>query len=99
MNTPAKIFKHFELPIDYYVTREEEAPYLVYTGKGSRNLEADNKVYYKDYRYTIEYYFREKDERMEEKIESRLDEWELVWTKSNDVMIDGEDIFVIYYNI
>lgn len=99
MNTPAKIFKHFELPIDYYVTRQEEAPYLVYTGRGSRNFEADNMVYHKDYRYTIEYYFRVKDERMEEKIEQRLDEWGLVRTKSDDSIIEGEDIFVIYYNI
>lgn len=99
MNTPSKIFKHFELPIDYYVTRQEEAPYLVYTGSGSRNLNADNKVYYKDYNYTIEYYFRVKDEEMEEKIEKRLDDWGLVWTKSSDSMIGDEDIFVIYYRI
>lgn len=99
MNTPSKIFKHFELPIDYYITRQEEAPYLVYTGNGSSNLNADNKVYYKDYDYTIEYYFRIKDEEMEEKIEKRLDDWGLVWNKSSDSFIEGEDMFVIYYRI
>ena len=99
MDLPAKIFEHFILPIDYYLTQEEEAPYLVYRARGSRNLNADNRVYYKNYRYLLEYYFREKDEEMEDMIEDRLDENEVVWSKSDDIMIEGEDIFVIYYYI
>lgn len=99
MISPSKIFKHFEIPIDYCVTRQEEAPYLVYRARGSRNLDADDRVYYKDYKYTLEYYFRIKDEELEDKIENRLDEWNVVWGKSEDILIEGEDVFVIYYYI
>lgn len=99
MNLPSEIFKDFELPISYYTSNEKEPPFLVYTGRGSDNMSADNKVYYKDYNYNIEYYFREKDEEMEEKIESRLDDREIPRYKSYDNPVEGEDMYVIYYTI
>lgn len=96
---PAEIFKDFELPISYATTTEKEPPFLVYTGRGSDNLGADNMVYYKDYNYSIEYYFRVKDEEMEDRIEKEFDDREIPWYKSYDNAIEGEDMFVIYYTI
>lgn len=96
---PSIIFKNFILPIDYYVSKESEPPFLVYKGDGSYNFSADDKVFNKVYEYTIEYYFRVKDEEIEEKIESCLDEHDIIWSKSRDNFIEDDEIFVIYYDI
>ena len=99
VDNPAKIFKRFRLPIDYGRTREQEPPFLVYTGGGSNNLITDNGVYYSTYDYTVEYYFRVKDERLEQEIEEFFNENGIIWRKSSDVFIREDEIYVIYYDI
>lgn len=99
IENPATLFKHFRLPIDYGNTKEQEPPFLVYTGSGSNNLAADNYVYHNTYNYTIEYYFRYKDESLEKEIEDLFRENEIAWYKSNDIYIREDEIYVIYYNI
>lgn len=101
MNTknPASIFKHFRLPIDYGMTKEQEPPFLVYVGSGANTLKSDNIVYHNTYDYTIEYYFRAKDEMLERELEAFLTEHGIVWTKSKDIYIREDDMFVIYYDI
>ena len=95
-----KILKETGLPVAYYKFEEEVSPpFLAYYGSGSKNLGADNGVYHKDYDYTIEYYYTKKDFGKEELIESKLDEHELYWSKSTDIYIDQENMFVIYYYI
>ena len=96
---PIEIFKDFSLDIEYSIPSKDETAFLVYRGKGSTNLNAEDHVYYADYDYTIEYYFKYKDEERERAIEARLDEAEVGWYKSGDVYIEEEDMFVIYYNI
>lgn len=96
---PMEIFKDFELDIDHGTIKKSEPPFLVYRGKGSSNFNAEDKVYYSVYDYTIEYYFIYKDEDMEKAIEERFDSENIMWDKSSDIFIEEENMFVIYYNI
>lgn len=96
---PIEIFKDFFLDIEYSVPIKDETPFLVYRGKGSTNLNAEDQVYYADYDYTIEYYFKYKNEEYERRIEARLNEVGVGWYKSGDIYIEEEGMFVIYYSI
>lgn len=91
------------IPCAYSHFRDDEVPesppYLVYIGSGQDNFEADNTFYYSQNRYQIEYYFVEKDESKEAKIEKLLLDNGLLYSKSEDVYIEDQGVFVIYYNV
>lgn len=74
-------------------------PYIVYLGAGQDDFEADNTYYWNRNRYRIEYYFTEKDEETEALIEQTLLDNDYLYDKSEDVYIEGEGVFVIYYNV
>lgn len=74
-------------------------PYLVYIGAGQDTFDADNSYYWRRNRYQLEYYFTKKDEAQEAEIETLLLNNGLKYQKSEDVFIDSENVFVIYYNI
>ena len=76
-----------------------EPPYLVYLGSGQRRFEADNSYYWKKNRYQIEYYFSLKDEELEEAIEQLLLDNGLLYDKSEDIYIEEQGVFVIYYYV
>lgn len=80
-------------------TVPESPPYLVYIGAGQDNRPADNTLYWRRNRYQLEYYFTMKDEAQETAIEDVLLENGLVFEKSEDVFIEDENVFVIYYQI
>lgn len=84
-------YSHFKTP--------QEPPYLVYLGSGQDVLEADNTHYWKNNRYQIEYYFTEKNEANEAAIEEVLLDNGLLYDKSEDVFIEDEGVFVIYYTV
>ena len=84
-------YSHFKTP--------QEPPYLVYLGSGQDVLEADNTHYWKNNRYQIEYYFTEKNETNEAAIEKVLLDNGLLYDKSEDVFIEEEGVFVIYYTV
>lgn len=84
-------YSHFKTP--------QEPPYLVYLGSGQDVLEADNTHYWKSNRYQIEYYFTEKNETNEAAIEEVLLDNGLLYEKSEDVFIEDEGVFVIYYTV
>ena len=76
-----------------------EPPYLVYIGDGQDTFDADNTHYYRKNRYQVEYYFTQKNEANETAIEDALLENGFLYEKSEDVFIEEENVFVIYYNI
>lgn len=76
-----------------------EPPYLVYLGDGQDTFKADNTFIYTNNRYQIEYYFTEKDEIEEAKIEKILLDNGYRYEKSEDIYIEDEGVFVIYYQI
>lgn len=76
-----------------------EPPYIVYIGNGQRNLDADDTHYWRENTYQLEYYFTDKDESKEAEIEDALLENGFIYEKSEDVFIEEENVFVIYYNV
>ena len=76
-----------------------DPPYVAYIGAGQNNFRADNTYYHNSNRYQIEYYFTKKDESEEAKIEKLLLDNGYLYEKSEDVWIEDEGVFVIYYNV
>lgn len=84
-------YSHFTVP--------QEPPYVVYIGNGQTIFEADNTHYYRENAYQVEYYFTTKNEANEEAIESALLADGFLYDKSEDIYIESEDVFLIYYYI
>jgi len=84
-------YSHFKDPV--------EPPYLVYIGDGQDTMDADNTHYWRENRYQIEYYFTEKKQANETAIEDALLANGYIYTKSEDVYIEDEGVFVIYYSV
>lgn len=98
MKNPLNILKELNIPVAYFkFNNRVEPPFLIYRGDGSTNFNADDKVYNASYNYTVEYYFKSKDEYNEIKLEELLNKNEIIWNKSEDIYIPSENMFVIYY--
>ena len=91
------------IPCAYSHFRDDEVPeappYLVYMGDGQDTFEADNTYYWTRNRYQIEYYFTIKDEDQEAAIEKLLLDNGYLYDKSEDVYIEEQGVFVIYYYV
>ena len=88
------------LPCAYSHFKEAQSPpYIVYIGSGQDVFEADNTHYWKQNTYQVEYYFTTKNEQNEEAIEKALLDNGFLYEKSEDVYIEDEGVFVIYYQI
>ncbi len=92
--------KETGLPCAYsHFHKKQDPPYVVYVGNGQETFSADNTYYYKENSYQVEYYFKQKDEEAEARIEDLLIENGYLYDKSEDVYIESEGVFVIYYYI
>ena len=88
------------LPCAYsHFNKKVKPPYLVYIGNGQDTFDADNTHYYRQNRYQVEYYFTEKDEANEAVIEKALLDNGYLYEKSEDVYIEDQGVFVIYYQV
>lgn len=88
------------LPCAYsHFKTSQEPPYIVYIGNGQDVFEADNTHYWKQNTYQVEYYFTTKSESNEASIENTLLSAGYLYEKSEDIYIEDEDVFVIYYYI
>lgn len=89
-----------KLPCAYsHFLKPQEPPYLVYIGNGQDNLPADNTLYWRENTYQVEYYFKKKDEAAEQAIEDILLADGYIFEKSEDLYIEEEGLFLIYYYI
>lgn len=89
-----------KLPCAYsHFMEKVEPPYIVYIGRGQNTFSADDTWTWRDNQYQVEYYFRDKNEATETAIEDILLADGYNYEKSEDVYIDGEGLFVIYYYI
>ena len=79
--------------------REMSPPYIAYRGAGQSDFNADNTYYWARNRYQVEYYFTKKDEAQEAAIEKLLLDNGYLYDKSEDIYIESENVFVIYYTI
>ena len=84
-------YSHFKTP--------QTPPYIVYIGNGQDVLNADNTHYWRRNTYQVEYYFTTKNESNEAAIEDALLENGFIYEKSEDVYIEDQGVFVIYYYI
>ena len=88
------------LPCAYSHFRTNQSPpYIVYIGNGQEVFEADNTHYYRENNSQVEYYFTTKDESNEASIEDALLGAGYLYEKSEDVFIEDQGVFVIYYYI
>ncbi len=88
------------LPCAYsHFKKKQTPPYIVYIGNGQDTFQADDTHYWKNNRYQVEYYFTQKNESNEAAIEDALLGSGFIYEKSEDVYIEDEDVFVIYYYI
>ena len=85
------VYSHFKTP--------QEPPYIVYIGNGQDVLNADNTHYWRRNTYQVEYYFTTKNEQNEASIEDALLAAGYLYEKSEDVFIEDQRVFVIYYYI
>ena len=88
------------MPVAYgYHSQPQTPPYMCLIGAGQEQFEADNTYYKVKDNWQIEYYFKDKNPETEASIESLLLSNGYRYDKSEDVYIDNEDVFVIYYDI
>ncbi len=88
------------LPCAYsHFKTHQTPPYIVYIGNGQDVLEADNTHYWRRNSYQVEYYFTTKDESNETAIEDALLAGGYLYDKSEDIFIEEQGVFVIYYYI
>ncbi len=95
-----QLLQTLKIPVAYgYHKKPQELPYLCLIGAGQGQFEADNTYYTKKNLWQVEYYFIEKDTDTEEQIENLLLDNGYKYSKSEDVFIEDEGIFVIYYDV
>lgn len=88
------------LPCAYSHFRTDQVPpYIVYIGNGQDVMEADNTHYWRNNRYQVEYYFTTKNEQNEASIEDALLAAGYLYEKSEDIFIEDQGVFVIYYYV
>lgn len=88
------------LPCAYaHFKTAQDPPYIVYIGSGQDTVNADNTHYWRNNRYQVEYYFKTKNESNEASIENALLAAGYLYEKSEDIYIEDQGVFVIYYYI
>lgn len=88
------------LPCAYsHFKTQQQPPYIVYIGSGQDVLDADNTHYWRENKYQVEYYFTTKNESNEASIEGALLEAGYLYDKSEDIYIEDQNVFVIYYYV
>lgn len=99
--TMQQVLETTKLPTWYFTPCEERVParYLIWYGNGQTAANADDTLYFRKNGYIVEYYFDEKDEEKEAEIEAVLLNNGYLIEKSEDVYVDDEGIFMIYYYV
>ena len=95
-----EVLQSTNLPCAYsHFKTKQSPPYIVYIGSGQGTFEADNTHYYRENTYQIEYYYTTKNESNEARIEDALLGAGYLYEKSEDVYIEDQGVFVIYYQV
>ena len=96
-----EILKSVGVPAFYGVVTEDDIkpPFLIYLFGMLNTFKADNLVYEENPTYTVELYFNQKDLDLEQRLKSKISEYGYTYDQSEDVWIDGENMFVTYFDI
>lgn len=88
------------LPCAYsHFKTKQTPPYIVYIGSGQNIFRADDTHYWSENTYQVEYYYTEKDESAEADIEDTLLDNGFNFEKSEDIFLEDQNVFVIYYYV
>lgn len=88
------------LPCAYsHFKTKQMPPYIVYIGSGQNIFRADDTHYWSENTYQVEYYYTEKDESAEADIEDTLLDNGFNFEKSEDIFLEDQNVFVIYYYV
>lgn len=88
------------LPVVYsHFKTKQVPPYIAWTGSGQNTFAADDTWYHRRNTYQIEYYFKEKNEENETAIEDALLSAGMQYTKSADLFIEDQNVYLIYYDV
>lgn len=88
------------LPVAYsHFQTQQVPPYIVWTGSGQNTFAADDTWYHRKNTYQIEYYFTKKNEANEAAIEQALLDAGYQYTKSADLFIEDQNVYLIYYDV
>lgn len=82
-------YSHFEQKV--------EPPFLAYIQNGQNQLSADDTRHWHRNIYQVEYYFKTKNTAAEEAIEKALLDAGFQFTRSEDIYLEDEDVFLVYY--
>ena len=100
MSTLFETLQTLDVPVAYgFHTRQVDPPYMAYIGSGQDAFEADTGYYITKDRYQVELYFKTKDPELEKRVETLLLDNGYRYEKSEDIYIDDQDVYVIYYDI
>lgn len=89
----------FGFPFTYYSFPEKQAPalpYVLFYFPNTNNFSADDTVYQKAEALNIELYTKEKDYTSESAIEDVLEEYGIVWQKSESYL-NSENMYEVLY--
>lgn len=99
-NTIFNILKTLGIPVVYGKhTTKVNTPYLLLTGAGQEVWPADDTYYHTRDLWTVEYYFTKKDPELEKTIEKLLLDNGYRYDKSEDVYLDDQNVYWLYYSI
>lgn len=94
------ILEGLGLPVAYGIHKKKTPlPYIAWIGSGQNTFDADNTYYFRENTYQIELYYKLKDPSLEERLEQILLDNGLLYEKSEDVYLEDEGTFMIYYYI
>ena len=95
-----QLLQTLNIPCAYsHFKNAQTPPYIVYIGNGQTTFKADDTYYYKYNNYQVEYYFKTKSMTTEESIETLLLSNGYRYEKSEDIYLDDQDVFLIYYYV
>lgn len=94
-----KTLEKLEIPIAYnHFSTVQKPPYLVYKVTSTNNFIADNKVYKKIRKVDLELYTENKNEELEQKLETILCENEMAF-EMFETYIESEAVYQVIYEI
>lgn len=102
MDKILSVFNKLNIKIRYANTRENlTVPYGIYKRNKDDNIFADDSIFRKRGSVTLELYYQDlKGElELERELEGLLDENRLDYEKSEDVLLEDKETFVVYYDI
>lgn len=86
------------LPCAYsHFKTAQDPPFIVYLQSGQNALSADDTRHWYKNTYQVEYYFKTKNTASEEAIEKALLDAGFQFTRSEDIYLEDEAVFVAYY--